>query len=179
MFDRANARTVRPATGGERTCKSWQTEAALRMLMNNLDPENAERPDDLVVYGGTGKAARDWAAFDAIVRALRALADDETLLVQSGKPVGVFRGHPAAPRVLLADVRCRTGRAASARGSGKQVSAGRALPSRRFKVGAPRRCRRVRPSPRWSPWRERSGPPGVCGRARCARRGASRRRWPP
>ena len=85
------------------TCKGWQQEAALRMLHNNLDPEVAERPDDLVVYGGRGKAARDWPSFHAIVRALRALENDETLLVQSGRPVAVFRTHPDAPRVLLAN----------------------------------------------------------------------------
>jgi urocanate hydratase len=85
------------------TCKGWEQEAALRMLMNNLDPEVAERPDDLVVYGGTGRAARSWEAFDAIVRELRRLADDETLLVQSGKPVAVFPTHPDAPRVLIAN----------------------------------------------------------------------------
>lgn len=85
------------------SCKGWVQEAALRMLMNNLDPEVAERPDDLVVYGGTGKAARNWASFDAICRTLRVLADDETLLVQSGKPVGVFTTHPDAPRVLIAN----------------------------------------------------------------------------
>ena len=83
--------------------RGWQQEAALRMLMNNLDPEVAERPDDLVVYGGTGKAARNWEAFEAIVRTLKTLADDETLLIQSGKPVGVLRTHEAAPRVLLAN----------------------------------------------------------------------------
>ena len=83
--------------------KSWQTEAALRMFHNNLDPEVAERPDDLVVYGGTGKAARNWASFDAITRELTTLDDDETLLVQSGKPVGVFRTHEWAPRVLIAN----------------------------------------------------------------------------
>jgi len=85
------------------TCRGWGQEAALRMLMNNLDPEVAEEPDSLVVYGGTGRAARSWAAFDAIVRELRRLADDETLLVQSGKPVGVFRTHEWAPRVLIAN----------------------------------------------------------------------------
>ena len=85
------------------SCRGWIQEAALRMLMNNLDPDVAERPQDLVVYGGTGKAARDWASFDAIVRTLRALGDDETLLVQSGKPVGVFRTHELAPRVLIAN----------------------------------------------------------------------------
>src|SRR6185369_16538647 len=85
------------------SCKGWQQEAALRMLMNNLDPDVAERPADLVVYGGTGKAARNWDCFDAIVRELKSLGDDETLLVQSGKPVGVFRTHPGAPRVLIAN----------------------------------------------------------------------------
>ncbi len=96
-------RVVRAARGSTRTCRGWVQEAALRMLMNNLDPEVAERPQDLVVYGGTGKAARNWAAYDAIVRTLTTLADDETLLVQSGKPVGVFRTHPDAPRVLIAN----------------------------------------------------------------------------
>src|SRR5918998_255364 len=96
-------RVVRAPRGGALSCLGWEQEAALRMLMNNLDPEVAEDPDRLIVYGGTGKAARDWAAFDAIVGALRALADDETLLVQSGKPVGVFRTHPRAPRVLIAN----------------------------------------------------------------------------
>lgn len=97
------ARPVRAARGTEITAKSWQTEAPLRMLMNNLDPEVAERPDDLVVYGGTGRAARSWEAFDAIVKVLTELEDDETLLVQSGKPVGVLRTHEWAPRVLLAN----------------------------------------------------------------------------
>src|SRR6202521_1816290 len=87
--------------GTEITCKGWQQEAALRMLMNNLDPEVAEKPEDLVVYGGTGKAARNWECFHAIVRSLKELAADETLLVQSGKPVAVFRTHEYAPRVLL------------------------------------------------------------------------------
>ncbi|MEF3404766.1 urocanate hydratase [Agromyces sp. CCNWLW203] len=96
-------RTVRAARGTELTAKSWQTEAPLRMLMNNLDPEVAERPDDLIVYGGTGKAARNWESFDAIVRTLEGLEADETLLVQSGKPVGVFRTHEWAPRVLIAN----------------------------------------------------------------------------
>ena len=97
------ARRVRAPRGATLTCKGWTQEAALRMLMNNLDPEVAEKPADLVVYGGTGRAARNWAAFDAIVTALRALEDDETLLVQSGKPVGVFRTHAHAPRVLIAN----------------------------------------------------------------------------
>jgi urocanate hydratase len=96
-------RPVRAARGTEISCKGWQQEAALRMLMNNLDPEVAEHPDDLVVYGGTGRAARSWEAFDAIVRTLRSLEDDETMLVQSGKPVGVFRTNVWAPRVLLAN----------------------------------------------------------------------------
>jgi len=96
-------RTVRAPRGTELSCKGWQQEAALRMLMNNLDPEVAEDPDNLVVYGGTGRAARSWAAFDAIVAELRRLENDETLLVQSGKPVGVFRTTPDAPRVLIAN----------------------------------------------------------------------------
>ncbi len=94
---------VRAPRGPELTARSWQTEAPMRMLMNNLDPEVAERPEDLVVYGGTGKAARSWEAYDAIVRTLETLADDETLLVQSGKPVGVMRTHEWAPRVLIAN----------------------------------------------------------------------------
>ncbi|MFG0260337.1 MAG: urocanate hydratase [Phycisphaerales bacterium JB041] len=96
-------RTVRAPRGTKRTCKTWQAEAAMRMLMNNLDPEVAEHPDKLVVYGGRGQAARSWPAFDAIVRSLQALAADETLLVQSGKPVGIVRTHPDAPRVLIAN----------------------------------------------------------------------------
>jgi urocanate hydratase len=98
-----STRTIRAARGTEITCKGWQQEAALRMLMNNLDPEVAERPEDLVVYGGTGRAARSWEAFDAIVASLRELENDETLLVQSGKPVGVLRTHADAPRVLIAN----------------------------------------------------------------------------
>src|SRR3954468_21567767 len=97
------SRTVRAPRGSGLRAKSWQTEAPLRMLMNNLDPEVAERPADLVVYGGTGRAARSWEAYDAIVRTLETLAADETLLVQSGKPVGVFRTHEWAPRVLIAN----------------------------------------------------------------------------
>jgi urocanate hydratase len=99
----AGAREVRAPRGTELSCKGWQQEAALRMLMNNLDPEVAERPDDLVVYGGTGRAARSWEAFDAIVRELRRLEGDETLLIQSGKPVGVVQTHEWAPRVLIAN----------------------------------------------------------------------------
>jgi urocanate hydratase len=99
----AGPRPVRAPRGTDLSCRGWQQEAALRMLMNNLDPEVAERPDDLVVYGGTGRAARSWSAYDAIVRTLRGLADDETLLVQSGKPVGVMRTHEWAPRVLIAN----------------------------------------------------------------------------
>src|SRR5437879_1840675 len=94
-------RTIRAPRGTSLSCKGWPQEAALRMLMNNLDPDVAERPDDLVVYGGSGKAARNWEAFDAIVRSLHALEHDETLLVQSGKPVGIFQTHPGAPRVLI------------------------------------------------------------------------------
>ncbi|MFN8095268.1 MAG: urocanate hydratase [Vicinamibacteria bacterium] len=100
---RTAARTIRAPHGTELSCRSWPQEAALRMLMNNLDPDVAERPADLVVYGGIGKAARNWECFDAIVRSLRSLADDETLLVQSGKPVGIFRTHADAPRVLISN----------------------------------------------------------------------------
>ena len=99
----AMPRTIRAPRGTERTAKSWLTEAPLRMLMNNLDPDVAERPDELIVYGGKGKAARNWECFDAIVATLRRLNDDETLLIQSGKPVGVFKTHADAPRVLLAN----------------------------------------------------------------------------
>ncbi|MGY1809260.1 urocanate hydratase [Blastococcus sp. SYSU D00669] len=97
------ARPVRAPRGTTLTARSWQTEAPLRMLQNNLDPEVAERPDDLVVYGGTGRAARDWRSFDAMVRTLTTLGDDETMLVQSGRPVGVLRTHEWAPRVLIAN----------------------------------------------------------------------------
>jgi len=99
----AGARPVRAARGTELTAQGWPQEAALRMLQNNLDPDVAERPDDLVVYGGTGRAARDWASFDALVRTLRGLKADETMLVQSGRPVGVMRTHEWAPRVLIAN----------------------------------------------------------------------------
>ena len=98
-----STKTIRAPRGADRTCKGWTQEAALRMLMNNLDPEVAERPEDLVVYGGTGKAARNWESFDAIVETLRELENDQTLLVQSGKPVAVFRTHEFAPRVLIAN----------------------------------------------------------------------------
>jgi urocanate hydratase len=103
MTLQSNVRIVRAPRGPEMSCRTWGAEAALRMLMNNLDPEVAERPEDLVVYGGIGKAARDWGAFDRIVAALRDLGPEETLLVQSGKPVGVFRTHADAPRVLIAN----------------------------------------------------------------------------
>src|SRR5664279_1297100 len=96
-------RTIRAPRGTELSCKSWLTEAAFRMLQNNLDPEVAEKPDELVVYGGIGRAARNWECFDAILRSLRELGDEETLLVQSGKPVGVFPTHKDAPRVLIAN----------------------------------------------------------------------------
>ncbi len=102
-FSRTNSRIVRSPTGGELSAKSWQTEAPLRLMMNNLDPDVAERPEELVVYGGIGRAARNWECFDAMVAALKELEDDETLLVQSGKPVGVFRTHRMAPRVLIAN----------------------------------------------------------------------------
>src|SRR6476660_5258676 len=95
--------TIRAPRGTQLSCKGWVQEAALRMLMNNLDPEVAERPEDLVVYGGTGKAARSWDDYHAIVRELRRLENDQTWLVQSGRPVGVFRTHEEAPRVLIAN----------------------------------------------------------------------------
>ena len=101
--DTKNTRVIRAPTGNELNAKSWQTEAPLRLLMNNLDPDVAERPEDLVVYGGIGRAARNWECFDEIVRQLKELEDDETLLVQSGKPVGVLRTHSKAPRVLIAN----------------------------------------------------------------------------
>src|SRR3954447_19150446 len=97
------ARIVRAPRGNALTCRSWLTEAAFRMLQNNLDPEVAEKPDELVVYGGIGRAARNWECFDAILRSLQELNDDETLLIQSGKPVGIFPTHADAPRVLLAN----------------------------------------------------------------------------
>jgi urocanate hydratase len=99
----SGARIVRAPRGNLLACKGWQQEAAMRMIMNNLDPDVAERPEDLVVYGGSGRAARSWTAFDAIVRSLQSLENDETLLVQSGKPVGIFRTHSYAPRVLIAN----------------------------------------------------------------------------
>src|SRR5881275_2882110 len=97
------ARTLRAPRGSELSCKGWHQEAAMRMLMNNLDPDVAENPDQLIVYGGTGRAARSWDAFDAIVRSLKELENDESLLVQSGKPVGKFKTHEEAPRVLIAN----------------------------------------------------------------------------
>src|SRR5881296_3011217 len=96
-------RIIRAPRGTSISCKGWPQEAAMRMLMNNLDPDVAERPDELIVYGGSSKAARNWEAFDAIIRSLRSLEHDETLVVQSGKPVGVFQTHPGAPRVLIAN----------------------------------------------------------------------------
>src|SRR3954465_6295511 len=99
----SEARTIHAAGGTTLSARGWQTEAPLRMLMNNLDPEVAEHPEELVVYGGTGKAARDWASFDAIVRTPQPRAERETLLIQSGKPVGVLQTHEWAPRVLLAN----------------------------------------------------------------------------
>ena len=100
---RHNIREIRAARGTELTAKSWMTEAPLRMLMNNLDPDVAENPHELVVYGGIGRAARTWADFDKIVASLRDLEENETLIVQSGKPVGIFRTHKDAPRVLIAN----------------------------------------------------------------------------
>src|SRR6202162_5878390 len=99
----SEARTIRAPRGTEISCESWQQEAALRMLMNKLDPHVAERPEQLIVYGGIGKAARNWECYDAIVATLKRLKNDETLLVQSGKPVGVFHTHEDAPRVLIAN----------------------------------------------------------------------------
>src|SRR4028118_1770618 len=100
---RDNSRSIRARTGSEIVAKSWTTEAAVRMLQNNLDPAVAEAPEELVVYGGIGRAARDWESYDRIVETLQRLEDNETLLIQSGKPVGVFRTHEDAPRVLLAN----------------------------------------------------------------------------
>ena len=99
----ANARIIKAPHGTTLTAKSWLTEAPMRMIMNNLDPEVAEKPDELIVYGGIGKAARNWECFDRIVETLKNLSEDETLLVQSGKLVGVFRTHADAPRVLIAN----------------------------------------------------------------------------
>src|ERR1700683_4521913 len=99
----AAAPVVRGPRGTTRTCRGWQQEAAMRMLMNNLDPDVAEKPDELIIYGGRGKAARNWDCYHAIVKSLKSLSSDETLLVQSGKPVGIFRTHEYAPRVLIAN----------------------------------------------------------------------------
>ena len=96
-------KTIKAPTGKEISCKGWIQEAAMRMLMNNLDPEVAERPEDLIVYGGSGKAARNWNSFEAIISSLKNLENDETLLVQSGKPVGIFRTHTNAPRVIISN----------------------------------------------------------------------------
>src|SRR5579875_1505530 len=101
MTTRGNARLVRSPIGSELTAKSWSTEAPMRHLMNNLDPDVAERPEELVVYGGIGRAARNWECYDRMVEVLRRLESDQTLLVQSGKPVGVFRTHADAPRVII------------------------------------------------------------------------------
>src|SRR5437763_12853914 len=98
-----NSRLIRSPHGSQLSARSWLTEAPMRMIQNNLDPDVAERPEELVVYGGIGRAARDWASFDRILECLRELGDDESLLIQSGKPVGVFQTHPDAPRVLLAN----------------------------------------------------------------------------
>src|SRR6185503_13544371 len=103
MSESVQARVVRAPRGTQLSAKSWLTEAPLRMLMNNLDPEVAERPEELVVYGGIGKAARNWECYERIIKALTVLEDDESLLIQSGKPVGVFKTHPDAPRVLIAN----------------------------------------------------------------------------
>ena len=100
-----NSRVIRAPRGPQLTCKNWVTEAAYRMIQNNLDPEVAEHPQHLVVYGGIGRAARNWECFDQILESLRNLNEDESLLIQSGKPVGVFKTHPNAPRVLLAVAR--------------------------------------------------------------------------
>src|ERR1700741_4759575 len=96
-------RIIRAPRGNKLTCKNWVSEAAYRMIQNNLDPEVAERPEDLVVYGGIGKAARNWECFDKILSALKNLENDESLLIQSGKPIGIIKTHPDAPRVLLAN----------------------------------------------------------------------------
>ena len=103
IHQHARARPVRAPRGSEITCANWLIEAAYRMIQNNLDPEVAENPDQLVVYGGIGKAARNWDCFEAILSSLRRLKPDESLLIQSGKPVGVFKTHPDAPRVLIAN----------------------------------------------------------------------------
>src|SRR5678815_196927 len=103
MSETAPSRVIRAPRGTRLSARSWLTEAPLRMLMNNLDPEVAEKPDELIVYGGIARAARDWQCFDKIVEVLKELDDDETLLVQSGKPVGVFKTHADAPRVLIAN----------------------------------------------------------------------------
>src|SRR6187455_1638306 len=101
LTEKLDLSKTKTPTGNKLTCKGWQQEAALRMLHNNLDPDVAERPEELVVYGGSGKAARNWECFDAIVASLKELENDETLLVQSGKPVGILKTHTNAPRVII------------------------------------------------------------------------------
>src|SRR6478672_723315 len=96
-------RVIKAPTGSKITCKNWTSEAAMRMLMNNLDPDVAERPEDLIVYGGSGKAARNWECYDKIIESLKNLEDNETLLVQSGKPVAIFKTHTNAPRVIISN----------------------------------------------------------------------------
>src|SRR3546814_10989486 len=143
---RDNSRVIKAPTGSDLNAKSWLTEAPLRMLMNNLHPDVAERPEELVVYGGIGRAARDWQSYDTIVETLKRLDDDQTLLVQSGKPVGVFRTHADAPRVLIAhsnlvphwatwahfNALARRGLDRSSVGSGTSVSARVRLGGRRI-----------------------------------------------
>src|ERR1043165_9119024 len=102
-METSTSRIIQAPRGNQLNCKNWVAEAAYRMIQNNLDPEVAERPEDLVVYGGIGKAARDWKSFDKILELLKGLEEDETLMVQSGKPVGILRSHPDAPRVLIAN----------------------------------------------------------------------------
>ena len=158
-------RTVRAPRGTQLTCKSWLSEAAYRMIQNNLDPEVAEKPENLVVYGGRGQAARNWDCFDAILESLKNLEDDETLLVQSGKPVGVVRTHADAPRVLIANsnlVGCWTGSSAGfaprrIRSMACWCSAFRWLGSRRRRLSW-RRSRLA--SPCSGPWSSRARPSG-------------------
>ena len=136
----SKTRAIKAPTGTTLQARSWLTEAPLRMIMNNLDPQVAERPEDLVVYGGIGKAARNWECFDAIVATLKELGDDETLLVQSGKPVGVFRTHADAPRVLVGD---RLEQMRGRRGAAPDQPALRALVPRKRDLGLDPRRRRA------------------------------------